>query len=139
MAGASASGARRTQLAGRVPPTGLVGAREEVARGLILLVGHGGGQPAGQRRQSVQQRVDVLGRVAEAGAGPNGARRPAMVALEDFLAVGIDGGRIEAKEPDHVRVGTEAAVTDGDAELGTEPGGHEGVVHALDGERHDRQ
>ena len=55
------------------------------------------------------------------------------------LPVGVDVGVGHPEQAHHVGVGAEAAMAHRDPVLGAEPGRHQGVVHALDGEGGHRQ
>ena len=73
--------------------------------------------------------------VPRPAAGPHRARHRPVVPAQHLAPVGVDGGLVHTQQADHVGMGAEAAVAHGDPVFGAQPGGHQGVVHALDGER----
>ncbi len=135
----SPAGAGGSGLEQDIPPSLLIGHREEVTRGRILPVGNRLRHAVGQVTDGGQQNVDVVARGPKAGAGSNGAGNVPVITSEHFVPVGVDLVVGQSEQSHHVGVGAEAPMTHGDPILGAEPGRHQGVVHAIDGERGDRQ
>ena len=86
-----------------------------------------------------QEDVDVLTRGAQPATGAHGAGyAPAVPALHGGPGLGHSLGA-DAEQAKQVGVGTEAPVAHPDAPFRAQAGGHQGVVHALDGEGSQRQ
>src|ERR1019366_8815823 len=85
-----------------------------------------------QRRD---QSVDVLDSRADAERCPDRARDRMMLATAEALPDGVGVRDAHAEQMGDVRVRAEAAVANPDCILRAEDRRHEGVMHAVDGER----
>lgn len=116
-----------------------VAAGVEVAVAPVLAVGHRRRVPAGYPRYRAEQACDVGVGSVQAGAGPDGSRHRAAVAVAHLVPVAVHLLAGQAEQAHQVGMRAEAAVPDPDRLLSGQPAGHQRVRHAVDGERGDWQ